>query len=69
MSDKWRGWESESRQRRVLFVATAIVVAVLAVSMVVGTVEGAGFESIWLWLGLALVPILLWLVEWLGWHK
>ena len=68
LSEKWRGWETESHERRLLFVATAIVVASLAVSAVVGTFEGKGFESVWLWIGFVQVPVLLWLVSRLGSH-
>ena len=69
MGEKWRGWEAEEGPRRAYFVATAIVLGGRAVSAVVGTVEGRGFDSAWLWVGLALVPVVLWLVARAGLHK
>ena len=43
--------------------AALAVVAILGVVVVVGTLRGDGFASVWLWIGLALVPVLLWLVR------
>jgi hypothetical protein len=52
-----------------MFVAALLVLAVLAVITVVGTIEGGGLFSPWLWSGLVLVPILLWLVSRVGLSK
>ncbi len=69
MKTKWRGWATESQPRRALFAAMLVVVAALSVIMTFGTIEGGGLTSPWLWSGLALVPVLLWMVYVLGFEK
>lgn len=69
MKPKWRGWTEEGTRRRGLFVATFVVLAALAVVAVVGTITGDGLASAWLWIGLVLVPVLLWLVREAGLSK
>ncbi len=70
MVERWKGWDDEPPRRRAFAVASYLVVAVLAVIVVGGTLfSDGGATSPWLWIGLALVPILLWLVRAAGLHR
>jgi fatty acid desaturase len=69
MARQWRGWSEKSPSRRRLFIATIGVVVALAVIAVVGTLDGRGLDSPWLWSGLVLVPVLLGLVARAGLNK
>ncbi len=62
-AQKWRGWAQEPGERRRLFVVALIVLSVIAVAAVVGTLRGDGLSDPSLWVGLALVPVLLALVR------
>ena len=63
MSDRWRGWVNETAERRLYFVSALVAVVAVAVTMIVGTFGGGGLTDAALWIGLALVPVLLWLVK------
>ena len=63
MSDRWRSWVDETAERRLYFVSALVVVVAVAVTMIVGTFGGGGLTDPALWIGLALVPVLLWLVK------
>jgi Ni/Fe-hydrogenase subunit HybB-like protein len=54
-----RGWSREPSKRRGRLVATVAVLAAIAVVMVIGTIRGDGLSDPVLWIGLALVPLLL----------
>ena len=64
--NRWRGWAEEATPRRVLFVLTVAVLGAIAVVSLIGTLRGDGLASPWLWAGLLLVPLLLWLVSRVG---
>lgn len=69
MSQRWRGWNDESTRRKAQFVALWVVVAAVSIIIVAGTLAGDGLESPWVWSGLALVPVLLWLVSLTGFNR
>ena len=60
---RWKGWGEEPRQRRRDFVASLGVLAAITLAAVAGTIRGEGLADPLLWLGLALVPVLLYLVR------
>ena len=69
MAEQWQGWVQESVPRRWMFALTLPLLAALAAISIIGTMEGGGLSSPWLWSGLLLVPILLWLVSRVGLNR
>lgn len=63
------GWATESPRRRALFGPMLVVLATLSAITVLGTIEGGGLTSPWLWSGLLLLPVLLGMVYVLGFGK
>ena len=63
MCIRWRGWVDETIERRAYFVSSLVVLAAVAVIVTVGALNGGGLTDPALWIGLGLVPVLLWLTR------